>query len=127
MNIDSYINKQKFKMTKEEEKLLNYLKLLADKSRYKIILHLMKGEECVCVLADKLGLEQTLASHHLQILREAGLIQDRKAGTWVHCSLNKKTFEKMERLYQKLLTSNNISDKPCTSHEICRKLFEGKL
>ncbi len=113
-------------MKKEDEKLLNYLKLLSDKSRYTIILHLMKGEECVCVLADELGLEQTLISHHLQILREAGLIQNRKVGTWVHYSLNKKTFAEMEILYQKILGSKNISDKPCDSHDICRQLLNDK-
>ena len=95
-------------MTKDEEKLLNYLKLLADKSRYKIILHLMKGEECVCVLADKLGLEQTLVSHHLQALREEGFIRDRKVGTWVYYSLNKKLFVEIEKSYQKLLSVKNI-------------------
>ena len=126
MNIDSYINKQKIKMTKEE-KLLNYLKLLADKNRYKTILHLMKGEECVCVLADKLEIEQTLVSHHLQILREEGFVQDRKVGTLVHCSLNKKTFEEVEDLYQKILSSKNISDKPCITYDVCRKLLEEKL
>lgn len=109
-------------MTKEEEKLSNYLKLLADKSRYKIILHLMKGEECVCVLAEKLNLEQTLISHHLQTLREAGLIQDRKVGTWVHYSLNKKVFSEIENLYQKTLNYKNIADKPCVSHDLCRQL-----
>lgn len=113
-------------MTKQEEKLLNYLKLLADKSRYKIILHLMKGEECVCVLAEKLGLEQTLVSHHLQTLREEGFIQDRKVGTWVHYSLNKKLFEEMERLYQKLLSIKNISDKLCISHDVCQQLLKNK-
>lgn len=109
-------------MIKEEEKLSNYLKLLADKSRYKIILHLMKGEECVCVLAEKLNLEQTLISHHLQTLREAGLIQDRKVGTWVHYSLNKKIFNEIDNLYQKILNYKNIADKPCISHDICRQL-----
>lgn len=114
-------------MTKDEEKLLNYIKILSDKSKYKIILHLMNGEECVCVLAEQLGLEQTLVSHHLQTLREAGLIQDRKIGRWVHCSLNKKTFTKMEALYQKILNSNNISDKPCVTHDVCRQLLGEKL
>jgi len=114
-------------MTKDERKLLDYIKVLADKSRLKIIMHLMKGEECVCVLADKLGLEQTLVSHHLQTLREAGLIQDRKVGTWVHCSLNKKTFIEMETLYQKILSSKNISDKPCITHDVCRQLLEKNL
>ncbi len=107
---------------KENEKLLNYIRILSDKNRYKIVLCLMRGEECVCVLAEKLGLEQTLVSHHLQTLREAGLIKDRKVGRWVHCSLNKKKFEELESLYQKILNSNNISDKPCTSHDVCRQL-----
>lgn len=111
-------------MVKDKEKLLNYIKILADKSRYKIILHLMKGEECVCVLAEKLGLEQTLVSHHLQTLREAGLIRDRKIGTWVHCSLDKSAFVEMEALYQRFLSSNNVSDKPCISHDVCRELTE---
>lgn len=114
-------------MTKHEEKLLNYIKILANKSRYKIVLHLMKGEECVCVLAERLGLEQTLVSHHLRTLREVGLIQDRKIGTWVHCSLNKKTFAEMKALYQKVLSSNNISDKHCITHEVCRQLLRKKL
>jgi ArsR family transcriptional regulator len=113
----------KNQMTKDEKKLLDYINILADESRYKIILYLMKGEECVCVLADKLNLERTLVSHHLQTLREAGFIQDRKVGTWVHCSLNKKTFAEMETLYQKFLSSKNISDKPCNTHDVCRQLL----
>lgn len=114
-------------MTKEETKLQNFLKMLGDGSKFRIVLHLTKGEECVCVIAEKLGLEQTLVSHHLNTLRDANLIQDRKVGTWVHCSINKKTFKEMEGLYQKLLSSENISDRPCDSHDICRKLFAKKL
>ncbi len=109
-------------MTKDENKLLSSLKILADQSKYKIILHLMKGEECVCVLADELGLEQTLVSHHLRTLREAGFIQDRKVGTWIHYSLNKKMFEELEVLNQQILNPKNISDKPCSSHDVCRQL-----
>lgn len=107
-------------MNKKAEKLQQLLRILSDESKYKIILHLMKGEECVCVIAEKLGLERTLVSHHLNTLRNAGLIQDRKVGTWIHCSLNKKTFEEIEKLYQKYLNINKISDKPCASHEICQ-------
>ncbi len=124
MNIHSYNNKTK--MTKNEEKLLSYLRILADKSKYMIILHLMKGEECVCVIADKLKLEQTLVSHHLQTLREAELIQSRKVGIWVHYSLNKKLFREMEKLYQKLLNIKNIKNKPCVSHDLCRQLLNNK-
>lgn len=109
-------------MTKNQEKLLNYIKILSDKNRYNIVLNLMRGEECVCVLAEKLGLEQTLVSHHLEVLREVDLVQDRKVGTWVHCSLNKKAFEEIGDLYQNILSHKNISDKPCISHDVCRQL-----
>ena len=111
-------------MTKDKKKLQTLFKILADESKYKIILHLMKGEECVCVIAQKLGMEQSLVSHHLNTLRRVKLVQDRKVGTWIHCSLNKQTFENLENLYQKTLSSKNISDKSCTAHEICQRLTQ---
>jgi len=87
----------------------------------------MKGEECVCTIADKLGLEQSLVSHHLDKLREAGLIIDRKLGPWVHCSLNRDVFEKLEKTFRKELATSNIKDKPCTVHDACCQLLEKKL
>ena len=114
-------------MREDAKKLQNFLKVLADESKYKIILHLMKGEECVCVIAQKLGMEQSLVSHHLNTLRRVKLVQDRKVGTWIHCSLNKQTFENLENLYQKTLSSKNIFSKPCAVHEICQRLIKGKL
>lgn len=123
MKVNSYLGI----MREDKKTLQSFLKILADKNRYKIILHLQKGEECVCVLAEKLGLEQSLVSHNLRILRKAGLIQDRKVGTWVHCSLNKQAFEKLENLYQQILGSKNISDKFCHEHEVCRRLTKKDL
>lgn len=108
--------------------LTQVFKLLSDESKYKIIKRLMKGEECVCTLAEDLGLEQSLVSHHLNKLREAGLIVDRKVGSWVHCSLDRKAFEQIENLFQKELATANITDKPCTEHDICCQLQKvGKI
>jgi len=114
-------------MKEGKKTLQSFLKILADKNKYKIILHLQKGEECVCVIAEKLGLEQSLVSHNLGTLRKAGLVQDRKLGTWVHCSLNRQSFVKLENLYQQILGSKNISNKLCDKHEICRKLTKKDL
>ena len=108
--------------------LTQVFKLLSDESKYKIIKRLMKGEECVCTLAEDLGLEQSLVSHHLNKLREAGLIVDRKVGSWVHCSLDRKAFEQIENLFQKELATANIIDKPCSEHDICCQLQKvGKI
>ena len=88
----------------------------------------MKGEECVCTIAEELGLEQSLVSHHLNKLREARLINDRKIGPWVHCSLNRKLFEELENVFQKELASKNIIDKTCSEHDVCCQLQEeGKI
>jgi|SRR3989338_4677111 len=103
-------------------KLTQIFKLLSDDSKFKIVKRLMKGEECVCTLAEGLGLEQSLVSHHLNKLREAGLVVDRKIGSWVHCSLNRKVFEQIEITFRKEMATSNIINKPCSTHDICCQL-----
>lgn len=60
-------------------------KALADPSRVAIVNRLAgAGEVCVCDLIGTLGLAQPTVSHHLRVLREAGLVEvSRKRGTWV--------------------------------------------
>ena len=55
-----------------------FLKLMADPTRRRIFLELMKGETCNCEMAGLLGLPQNLISHHLRQLRQAGLIRARR-------------------------------------------------
>ena len=45
------------------------------------------GQACVCDLTGPLGLSQPTVSHHLKVLREAGLVIGERRGTWVHYSL----------------------------------------
>lgn len=104
--------------------LTKLFKLLSDESKFKIVRHLMQGEECVCTIAEELGLEQSLVSHHLKKLREVGLITDRKIGSWVHCSLNREAFEILEKEFFKQLAVKNITDKPCSEHDVCCELIK---
>lgn len=113
--------------TTEARKLQKLLKLIANENKFMIILHLAQGEACVCDIGEKLGIEQSLVSHHLNSLREAGLISDRKIGTWVHCSLNKQAFDQLSQLFSKHLGSESISDKMCSIHEACKCLQEGGI
>lgn len=67
------------------------LQLLADATRRRIFLVLMRGETCNCELVAELGLPHNLISHHLKRLRLAGLVQerrDRHADHWVHYVVN---------------------------------------
>ena len=68
---------------------------LADETRLKIIDRLRDGEECVCNLTGPLGTRQSLLSFHLRILKEAGLLHDRKQGRWVYYSLNLDALDAM--------------------------------
>ena len=61
-------------------------KALGDPHRLTILAALdrAKHEVCVCDFTDALPLNQPTVSHHLRILREAGLITGRRRGTWVY-------------------------------------------
>jgi ArsR family transcriptional regulator, arsenate/arsenite/antimonite-responsive transcriptional repressor len=49
-----------------------------------IIASAASGEVCACDLAEPVGKSQPTVSHHLKVLREAGLVTSRRHGTWVH-------------------------------------------
>ena len=60
---------------------------LGDTTRLRIIEQLASGERSVSDLMGRLDLGQSLMSHHLRILRESGLVTDRRAGRWIHYSI----------------------------------------
>lgn len=63
------------------------LKVLADPSRLAIVRQLLAGPKHVGEINKSLGLEQTLMSHHLRVLREAGLVNSERDGKSVLYSL----------------------------------------
>lgn len=64
------------------------LKAVADETRLSILRHLGVDECCVCELTDALGIGQSLLSFHLRILKEAGLVSDRRDGRWSYYIVN---------------------------------------
>ncbi len=73
------------------ENITKIYKALSDPNRIRILKILEHGEKCVCKIPDTLGLANSTVSKHLSILRDAGFIQGRKEGKWVHYSLVKKS------------------------------------
>lgn len=71
---------------------------LSDETRLEIVAKLTNGERCVCDLMDALDVAQSRLSFHLRVLKEAGIVIDRKDGRWVHYSLNRGRIEEMEAL-----------------------------
>ena len=74
------------------------LKALADPHRLTILATLARAEDevCVCDFTGGLPLEQPTVSHHLKILREAGLVTCERRGTWVYYRLAADTRQRID-------------------------------
>ena|SRR5438105_4766111 len=68
---------------------------LSDETRLAVIDMLRDGEQCVCDLQDALDAAQSRLSFHLKVLRDAGLVIDRKDGRWVHYSINRESLDEI--------------------------------
>ncbi len=72
----------------ERDELAARFKALADPTRVAIVNRLAAAEEvCVCDLTETFELSQPTISHHLKILREAGLVESTRRGTWAYYRL----------------------------------------
>ena len=89
-------------MTMEQaEQVAPLLKALADPVRLRLMSLVASregGEACVCDLNDAFELSQPTISHHLKVLREAGIIDSQRRGTWVHYWLVPTALERMSAL-----------------------------
>lgn len=61
---------------------------LSDETRLAVLDMLRDGERCVCDLQGALDAAQSRLSFHLKVLREAGLVTDRKEGRWSYYTIN---------------------------------------
>jgi ArsR family transcriptional regulator len=66
---------------------------LSDETRLAIVERLRGGELCVCDLTDLLEAAQSRLSFHLKVLRDAGLVRDRREGRWVYYALDPAAFD----------------------------------
>ena len=75
---------------------------LADEARIEIVSRLLDGEKCVCDLTDALGTGQSRLSYHLKVLKDAGLVTDRRDGRWSYYTLERSAFLEAEELLSTL-------------------------
>lgn len=85
--------------------IIQRMKALSDEKRLRILEQLAGGERCVCDLTDALDAGQSLLSFHLKTLKDAGLVSDRRAGRWVHYSLNADALIDLEDALRRLRES----------------------
>jgi ArsR family transcriptional regulator len=82
--------------------LSRVFKALADPVRLRLLSLIgahAGGEACVCELAEAFDLTQPTISHHLRVLREAGLIDSERRGTWVYYRIRPETLSRLGELF----------------------------
>jgi ArsR family transcriptional regulator, arsenate/arsenite/antimonite-responsive transcriptional repressor len=63
--------------------LAGAFKALGDPTRLRILAVLADGTHCVCEIQEVVDVPGNLLSHHLKVLREAGLIEGERRGRWI--------------------------------------------
>ena len=82
--------------------MIDVFKALCDENRVKIVKLLSSKPKCVCEIEKALRLKQNLVSHHLSVLKEAGLVENCRCGKNNYYSLNNKKLDKVAKQLLKL-------------------------
>ncbi len=91
------------------EKATEFLKILSEPNRLKVLCFLREKDRCVCDIWKALGIQQNLASHHLKVLKDFGLIdsrQDKDEGRKIIYSSDKAAIKKYATLLNNFLITN---------------------
>ncbi len=75
---------------------------LSDETRLALLDRLKHGEQCVCELTDAMKAAQSRLSFHLKVLKDAGLVEDRREGRWMYYSLSAQALDELEDLVDSL-------------------------
>lgn len=84
---------------KDVNRLATVFHALSDVTRIRIVEMLLTGEQCVCDLTETLDAAQSRLSFHMKVLKEAGLITDRREGRWVFYMLNAQLLTELESFF----------------------------
>jgi ArsR family transcriptional regulator len=96
------------------ERLARQLKVLGEPNRLRIVQLLREGVQCNCELVDALDMAPNLISHHLRILREAGLVRverDAVDARWIYYSLDPVALEQLAATFGAFFDPARIKDR----------------
>ena len=84
---------------------------LSDETRLSIIQRLRFGERCVCDLTDALDAAQSRLSFHLKVLKDAGLVTDRREGRWMYYTLNQEALGELAEAVEALASTPSPAER----------------
>lgn len=98
-------------MASDYQDTARVFKAFCDVNRLQILELLKPGERCACDLLEDLNIGQSTLSHHMKILCDAGVVNGRKEGKWVHYTLSPQGIQRAQALLgQQLPLSDQTAD-----------------
>jgi len=109
---------------REIRAITRIFKALADETRLRILYLLQRRELCVCEIVKILDISQSKASRHLNYLKNAGLVEDRREGVWIYYSLDRSK----DQFWQHLMTYLNrcLNGNPIFASDLAKLEEVGK-
>ena len=97
--------------------LIKWLKVISEPKRIMLLERIISGVHCNCELGDELQMAPNLISHHLSVLRSAGLIdseRDPVDGRWIYYSVNLQALEQLKTVLNNFFDKNRIQPRRLT-------------
>lgn len=93
------------------DKYTKFFKALGEPTRLQILKLLVKRELCVCELMEELDMNQPRISQHLKVLKEAGVVKERKQAQWSYYSLCCNDFQAFIQAFVQFINDDNTNAK----------------
>lgn len=77
-------------------------KALADETRLEIVKMLAQKEQCPCHILQAFDISQPTLSYHIKILCEAGIIEGKRQGAIMECSVNREKIKLLKALFEEI-------------------------
>ena len=90
------------------------LKVLGEPMRWEIVRRLAVEDLCTCHLVEELGAAQPLVSHHLRVLRQAGLVRSEPCGAFTYYILDRQAFAEVADTLSQIASVSVGRRRPCS-------------
>lgn len=99
------------KETFDLTEISKWLKVLCEPNRLTLLDAIISGVQCNCDLGESLGMAPNLISHHLSVMREAGLIdaeRDQTDARWIYYTANAEALKSLQHVLYAFLDPSRI-------------------
>src|SRR5712691_5311891 len=96
---------------RDTDRATRLFQALSDRTRLSILQRLRLGERCVCDLTDAMDAAQSRLSFHLKVLKDAGLVTDRREGRWMYYALNSETLSEAAEAIEALASAPSTAER----------------